>query len=174
MRTRNPSPAGTLDNSPAIHRWIGGAKGWSPVRDERSRREEAQTASGARGRGSQSLLTSAPTGHIRAVAEAGRALRAWCREIMTANDWSLRDLYRTLEIPGANRLRDAHAALDTAIRAAYGMTPDEDILAFLLQLNLTLAAQEARSERILPPGLPADYPAPETLVTADCINPPQL
>ena len=63
---------------------------------------------------------------------------------------------------------------DAAVRAAYGMTPDEDILAFRLQLNLTLAAQEARGERILPPGLPADYPAPETLVPADCINPSQL
>jgi hypothetical protein len=120
------------------------------------------------------LLPSAATGHIRAVAEAARALRALRREIMATNGWSLRDLYRTLEIPGTNRLRDAHAALDTAVCAAYGMTPDEDILAFLLQLNLTLAAQEARGERILPPGLPADYPEPETLVTADCINPPQL
>ena len=38
------------------------------------------------------------------------------REIMAANGWSLRDLYRTLETPGTNRLRDAHAALDSAVR----------------------------------------------------------
>jgi hypothetical protein len=37
---------------------------------------------------------------------------------MAANGWSLRELYRTLETPGANRLRDAHAALDSAVRAA--------------------------------------------------------
>ena len=36
------------------------------------------------------------------------------REIMAANGWALRELYRTLEPPGANRLRDAHAALDSA------------------------------------------------------------
>jgi hypothetical protein len=29
------------------------------------------------------------------------------RDIMQGNGWSLRDLYRTLETPGANRLRDA-------------------------------------------------------------------
>ena len=28
---------------------------------------------------------------------------------MQSNGWSLRDLHRTLETPGANRLRDAHA-----------------------------------------------------------------
>ena len=48
------------------------------------------------------------------------------REIMAANGWSLRDLYRTLETPGTNRLRDAQAALDSAVRAAYGMKDSED------------------------------------------------
>jgi len=63
---------------------------------------------------------------IRAVAEAARALRALRREIMDANGWSLRDLYRSLETPGANRLRDAQAALNSAVRAAYGMKSEED------------------------------------------------
>jgi hypothetical protein len=48
---------------------------------------------------------------------------------MAANGWCLRDLYRTLETPGVNRLRDAHAALDSAVRAAYGMKEKEDPLA---------------------------------------------
>jgi hypothetical protein len=60
------------------------------------------------------------------------------------NGYSLCDLYRTLETPGANRLRDAHAALDTAVRAAYGMQEQEGTLAFLLRLNLELADEEAR------------------------------
>ena len=34
--------------------------------------------------------------------------------ITATNGWSRRDLYRTLETPGAKRLRDAHAALDAA------------------------------------------------------------
>ena len=109
---------------------------------------------------------------IRAVAESARALRTLRREIMDANDWSLRDLYRTLETPGANRLRDAHAALDTAVRAAYGMTPAEDILSFLLKLNLELAAKEAKSEPITPPGLPAFVPEPQSFVSNDCVRAP--
>ncbi len=47
------------------------------------------------------------------------------------NGWSLCELYRTLETPGANRLRDA-----------YGTSASDDILAFLLNLNLTCAARE--------------------------------
>jgi hypothetical protein len=55
--------------------------------------------------------------------------RSWVahRQITTANYWSLRDLYRTLEIPGTNRLRDAHGALDSSFRAACGMKDGEEI-----------------------------------------------
>jgi hypothetical protein len=108
---------------------------------------------------------------LRSVADAARSLRALRREIMAANGWSLRELYRTLEIPGANRLRDAHAALDTAVRAAYGMKGTEDALAFLLKSNLDLAAKESAGGSITPPGLPALISTPEDLTTADCIQP---
>jgi hypothetical protein len=107
---------------------------------------------------------------IRAVAEAAVSLRALRREIMAANGWSLRDLYRTLETPGANRLRDAHAALDSAVRAAYGMKEAEDTLAFLLKLNRDLADKETAGESITPPGLPASISNAEDLTTADCIQ----
>jgi hypothetical protein len=109
---------------------------------------------------------------IRAVAEAARSLRRLRHEIMDANGWSLRDLYRTLETPGENRLRDAHAALDTAVRAAYGMKPDDDILALLLKLNLACAAKEEKGESIMPPGLPAWVPEPNTFVSHDCVRAP--
>jgi len=62
------------------------------------------------------------------------------REIMEANGWSLRELYRVLETPGANRLCDAHAALDIAAHTDYGMSARDDILAFLL--NLARATKE--------------------------------
>ena len=93
------------------------------------------------------------------------------REIMTANGWSLRELYRTLETPGANRLRDAQAALDAAVRSAYGMKPTEDPLAFLLRLNLELADKEARGETITSPGLPPAVQSAEEFRTTDCIEP---
>ena len=37
---------------------------------------------------------------------------------MQANGWRWRDLFRTLEALRANRLRGAHAALDSAVRGA--------------------------------------------------------
>jgi hypothetical protein len=40
---------------------------------------------------------------------------------MVQMNWSLRELYRSLEEPGANPLRDVQARLDTAVRAAYAM-----------------------------------------------------
>jgi hypothetical protein len=67
---------------------------------------------------------------------------------------SLFDLYRTLETPSANRLCDARAALDAAVRIAYRMKDTEATLAFLLRLNLALAEKGARGETIVPPGLP--------------------
>ena len=109
---------------------------------------------------------------IRAVADAGCELRAFRRQIMDANGWSLRDLYRTLETPGDNKLRAAHATLDTAVRAAYGMKANEDILAFLLNLNLELAAKEAKGEPITPPGLPSFVAERAGFISDDCVRVP--
>jgi hypothetical protein len=107
---------------------------------------------------------------IRAVADAACALRALRRETMSKNDWSLRELYKTLETPGANRLRDAQDALDVTVRAAYGMKPTEDILAFLLKLNLELAEKEANGQPITPPGLPATVKQPKDFISDDCVT----
>jgi hypothetical protein len=89
---------------------------------------------------------------------------------MTANGWSLRDLYRTLETPGTNRLRDAQSALDFAVRAAYGMDANEDTLAFLLALNLELADKEAKGVQVTPPGLPVLGGEAAEFVGKDCIQ----
>jgi SAM-dependent methyltransferase len=107
---------------------------------------------------------------IEAVASAAVRLRALRREVMARLDYSLRDLYRTLEEPGANPLREAHAALDTAVRAAYGMPKDADILQFLLDLNRACAAKEAAGEPITPPGLPLPPAEHAAFITEDCIR----
>jgi hypothetical protein len=70
-------------------------------------------------------------------------------------DYSLRDFYCTLEEPGTNPLRDAHATLDTAVPAAYGMPKDAAVLTFLPVLNHTLAAKERSGVKITPLGLPS-------------------
>lgn len=98
------------------------------------------------------------------------ALRQLRREVMLKMNWSLRDLYRTPEEPGANPLRDAQTRLDTAVRAAYGMPKNTDILAFLLDLNQTCAAKEAAGEKITPPGLPLPVGEHGKFVTEDCIR----
>jgi SAM-dependent methyltransferase len=108
--------------------------------------------------------------HIEAVAKEAVALRQLRREVMAKMGWSLRDLYRTLEAPGSNSLRDAQARLDTAVRAAYAMPKDADILAFLLQLNQTCAAQEAAGQTVTPPGLPLPVGEHATFITEDCIG----
>jgi len=107
---------------------------------------------------------------IEAVAKEAVALRQLRREVMAKMTWSLRDLYRTLEEPGSNPLRDAQARLDTAVRAAYAMPKDADILAFLLALNQTCAAQEAAGEKITTPGLPLPVEEHGEFITSDCIT----
>jgi SAM-dependent methyltransferase len=107
---------------------------------------------------------------IEAVAKEAENLRHLRREIMTKMTWSLRDLYRTLEQHGSNPIRDAQARLDAAVRAAYGMPKQVDILAFLLDLNQTCAAKEAAGEPITPPGLPLPPEQHATFITEDCIR----
>ncbi|HSH40120.1 MAG TPA: hypothetical protein VK993_15210, partial [Chthoniobacterales bacterium] len=87
---------------------------------------------------------------------------------------SLRQLYRTLQEPGANPLRDAHARLDTAVRYAYGMLADADVLGSLLDLNLALAAKEKMGAKITAPGLPFSERGSSAYMTSDCIRPDSL
>lgn len=109
---------------------------------------------------------------LRAVADAAVALRHLRRDTMDKLGWSLRDLYRSLEQPGANPLRDAHAALDAAVRAAYGMGKNEDILTHLLALNHACAEKEKAGEKITPPGLPLPPKEHAAFITTDCIEAP--
>lgn len=83
----------------------------------------------------------------------------------------LRAVYRTLELPGRHPLKDAHAALDAAVLAAYGFDPKRDLLAQLLDLNLTVAALEKQGKPVTAPGVPPAYGDAAKLVTDDCIRP---
>ncbi len=116
-------------------------------------------------------LSSGDLAHIRAVAEATREVRRVRAEALRNLKGGLRALYRTLELPGANPLKDAHAVLDAAVLAAYGFDPKQDLLAQLLALNLAVAERIERGEPVTAPGIPPGYPAPEKLVTEDCIKP---
>ncbi len=111
---------------------------------------------------------------VKAVAAAARALHEYRREAMakSESDLTLRDMYRTLELPGKNPLRDLHAALDQAVLAAYGFDPDRDILEQLLALNFEVAAKIEAGEAATAPGIPPDYPDPSELISDGCIQPP--
>ncbi|MGB3672817.1 MAG: type IIL restriction-modification enzyme MmeI, partial [Candidatus Nanopelagicales bacterium] len=62
------------------------------------------------------------------------------REEYRAEGATLSQQYDTLRAPGKSAFRDAHTALDSAVIAAYGFDPEEDLLAQLLALNLAAAA----------------------------------
>ena len=109
---------------------------------------------------------------IEAVVAAGCEIRRIRAETLPKIKGGLRALYRTLELPGKNPLKDAHAALAAAVLAAYGFTPKADLLAQLLALNQQVAADITASKPVTAPGIPKSYPTPETLTTPDCIHPP--
>ena len=106
---------------------------------------------------------------VEAVAKAAVSLRALRRAIMEDNGWNFRELYRTLNLPGANSLKDAHNGLDAAVRSAYGMKLQEDPLTFLLSLNDELAAREENRETVAGPGLSPEI-GRQAFITEDCIE----
>ena len=66
---------------------------------------------------------------------AGREIRRVRKRARNAIAGGLRAIYRTLEVPGKNPLKDAHAALDAAVLDAYGFSAKKDLLAQLLKLQ---------------------------------------
>ena len=86
---------------------------------------------------------------------------------------SFRELYRTLELPRASPLKDAHEKLDQAVRNAHGMKKSDDPLIFLLGLNRTVANQEDAGEAVIGPGLPPIVKDKSKFVSEDCIHLPE-
>ncbi len=108
---------------------------------------------------------------VRDIAAAAVALRELRRKLCKEHGLILRELYRTMELPGDHALKVATAKLDKAVRSAYGMKDKEDVLAFLLALNLKLAGDEEDGKDVVGPGLPTAFRNVDGLVTADSINP---
>jgi len=108
---------------------------------------------------------------ITVVAETGREVRRVREQALAKIKGGLRAVYRTLELPGKNPLKDAHAALDAAVLQAYGFSAKKDLLKQLLDLNLEVATQIEAGQEVTAPGIPPGYPNPESLVTEDCIRP---
>jgi hypothetical protein len=60
--------------------------------------------------------------------------------------------YDSLRQPGRSRLRDLHESLDRAVLNVYGFDPDEDLLAQILALNLSVAELEQAGGAVRGPG----------------------
>ena len=104
---------------------------------------------------SESLHPQSPTkAQIDAVAAAAREIRRIRTDALESIKGGLRALYRTLELPGQNPLKSAHATLDNAVLAAYGFDPKADLLAQLLSLNLTVSTTEKAGGQVTAPGVP--------------------
>lgn len=110
---------------------------------------------------------------VKAVAEAARKLRHARQSLCEEHDLSLRDLYRSAELPGNHPLDEAQSTLDAAVRKAYGMTSKADPLKFLFELNAELAGREADGGAVLGPGLPAAFASDPKLRSEDCIRMPK-
>jgi hypothetical protein len=109
---------------------------------------------------------------VAAVAKASRILRAGRRGLCDEHGMTYRELYRTLELPGAHPLKDLHAKLDKAVRAAYGMPKKGSALPFILTLNHAVATAEAKGKKVQGPGIPAGLPANVKVLSTDCIVDP--
>lgn len=108
---------------------------------------------------------------VERVAEAAVELRSLRNKILIENKWGLKDLYRTIDLPGKNPLKDAHKKLDDAVRDAYGMDKNANPLKFLLDLNFQVAEKESNKQKVQGPGIPKCVKSPKSLITNDCIEP---
>lgn len=104
---------------------------------------------------------------VDAVAKAGRQLRQIRDQALQHLEGGLRALYRTLDLPGKNPLKDAHDNLDTAVVKAFGFSPMQDLLEELLKLNQRVAEQVIEGASVNGPGVPNTYPDPLKLITRD-------
>ena len=107
---------------------------------------------------------------IAEIAKYAVELRQKRREVMEKNELCLRDLYRTMEKTPNNPISEIQAKLDKAVRDAYGMSQDDDILEFILKLNKKCHDREVVGKEITPPGLPKSIKNPEKYITSDCVK----
>ena len=104
-----------------------------------------------------------------AVAQAAKAILDH-REAWLVEGISLQSQYDSLNEPGRNTLRTLQENLDQAVADAYGFSPEDDVLAQLLALNLSIASQE--DDELAPPRAPGNEGLAGTKLTDYRIEPP--
>jgi hypothetical protein len=143
---------------------------WYQAKAARKKHEEDYTYS------AESVFDTFPwpqsptTSQIKSIVKAGREIRRIRSEALPGMDDGLRGLYRTLEMPGQNPLKEAHKALDLAVISAYGFSTKRDVLAQLLKLNEDVATPIKSGKPATPPGIPPGYKDRKFLMTTDCFS----
>ncbi len=107
---------------------------------------------------------------VKNVAVAANDLRDKRNEIMNKHNYTLRDIYRILEEPGANPLKDVHQKLDEAVLTAYGFGKRKDLLAQLLELNFEVADKIEKGKEVQGPGLPKCVKNKKEFVSKGCVK----
>ena len=107
---------------------------------------------------------------IAEIAKHAVELRQKRKEIMENNHFCLRDIYKTMETTPNNPVSEIQAKLDNAVRDAYGMSPEDDILEFILKLNKKCHDREVAGKEITPPGLPKSVKDPQKYISQDCVK----
>ena len=92
------------------------------------------------------------------------------RDARLADGLSLEKQYNSLRDPGRNPLRKLQEELDAAVALAYGFSADDDVLAQLLALNLSIAQQER--DGLTDPRRPGNEGLVDTHRTSSRIEPP--
>lgn len=107
---------------------------------------------------------------VQDVASAAQQLRKVREDATSGTKGGLRALYRLLDVPGKNPLKDAHAALDAAVLDAYGFSPKKDILQQILTLNQAVANDIAEGKAVMAPGVPSTFANGASLVSKDALG----
>jgi hypothetical protein len=111
----------------------------------------------------------------REVAGAARRYRTLRNRIRRENGYSLRELYRVLELPGDNPLLEAQMELDQAVWGAYCYGIPRELkrmesLEFVLRLNELCALAEEAGNAICEPGLPSFCKKKSGFYSNDCLE----
>jgi SAM-dependent methyltransferase len=104
------------------------------------------------------------------IAKLSKTLSDERNAIMEKNKSTLRDVYRVLEKPGKNKLKDLHTELNNAVMEAYGFDTKKDVLQQLLELNKKVAKAESQGYEVQPPGLPNWITDKQKFITDDCVK----
>ena len=107
---------------------------------------------------------------IEEVAKQAKALRDKRNEVMKEHHYTLRQLYRIMDDTQDNPVSEIQTRLDNAVREAYGMAPNADILQYLLNLNTRMYEREQNGDFVQGPGLPDKIKDKSELVSDDCVK----